>query len=112
MQVLTAFIVEQIIGGTLAVCTIILFSLQLVSEKYQLKRLQPDNIKYKLHRIGLVCVVLMLVYSVDPFGVQGIYPPAIGRWFGALVTAVILCGIIVLCQATLEVTYRTRLEPV
>lgn len=104
------FIVEQAVLAAHALVFLVLFCLQLMSEEFQAQRVRYENVRYKLHRIGLLIAVLLGVLSVDPLSTLGVYSDAASPWIIANITALLLAGVIFLNEVAIQVVYATQMQ--
>jgi len=69
-------VIEQILVGLIAVGFGIFFFHQI-----SISRKLAQDSSYKYHVFGIVCALLLVAHSIDPFGLHGFYHPEITAWF-------------------------------
>lgn len=83
---------------------------QIVSERYHLQPqpIKPSNVKWKMHRLGLVAALVQLALNVDSFGIDGIWGQRDVYLFHANMYCLLATMLVVVSLATATAVYKSK----
>jgi hypothetical protein len=102
------FYIEQACYALISLILVITFWKLIGAESKQRRRVTKENIKWKLHRAGLLAALVQLARSIDPFGMHGIYSFDALIFLSPNITAFLLVCMITITEATTLVSRAYR----
>lgn len=110
----TWYFVFQIFLAVNAIILVGMFAAQIFNSRgYALEKVTSSNIKWRFHRMGFLASVLLLAYSVDPYGIQSLYTPLTANILKVNITCLMVACLFVLTWSFVVVTYTAsfRAQP-